>query len=436
VKREAGIEDVPVVIEETHHGPIVAHRDGKAYAARLSYQDEVLLFDQMLEMMTSRSLSGMREALERLQLMNQNIMVATVDGDIYYVRYGRVPIRPEGFDWSRPVPGNTSRTEWLGIHPLADLVQVVNPPQGYIQNCNVSPRWITDQSPLQPERYAPRGYLYDEETPHLHQRAAQTLAELRDEKRMTIERALEITQSVTVYNAERWQEMLRSAGDPGSLSGDAERVRDLVLAWDRKLERDSTNATAYLYWKEAVYAIPDELPSEKAVAGERRLGRAARLLDQGGLDPPAIPGEKLLLALDAAARDLRKDWSEVEVPYGRKFVIGREGSPRRFPVSGGSTPGASTPRALSWRTLEDGKTRLAVGGQSAVQVVVLTKPPTSFSLIPLGESDDPESPHFDDQAEKLMQWTRMKPTYFLKKDGPDGLLAHVKSVLVLQRPRR
>ena len=65
----------------------------------------------------------MKKALSMFQLMEQNVMVATVDGDIYYVRNGRVPIRPKGYDWRRPVPGNTSDSEWLGIHPLADLVR-------------------------------------------------------------------------------------------------------------------------------------------------------------------------------------------------------------------------------------------------------------------------------------------------------------------------
>ena len=48
--------------------------------------------------------------------MAQNIMVATVQGDIYYLRNGRVPIRAKGVDPSRPIPGNTSATEWQG-HP-------------------------------------------------------------------------------------------------------------------------------------------------------------------------------------------------------------------------------------------------------------------------------------------------------------------------------
>ena len=78
-----------------------------------------------------------------LQFMAQNIMIGTVDGDIYYVRNGRVPIRPKGCDSSKPMPGATGACEWRGIHPFDDLVQITNPPQGYMQNCNVSPNLLT-----------------------------------------------------------------------------------------------------------------------------------------------------------------------------------------------------------------------------------------------------------------------------------------------------
>ena len=51
-----------------------------------------------------------------LQLMMQNVMIGTVDGDIYYVRNGRVPVRPAGFDYKRAMPGNTSQGRMAG-HP-------------------------------------------------------------------------------------------------------------------------------------------------------------------------------------------------------------------------------------------------------------------------------------------------------------------------------
>ncbi len=54
-------------------------------------------------------------------------------------------------------------------------------------------------------------------------------------------------------------------------------------------------------------------------------------------------------------------------------------------------------------------------GQTSTQIVVLTKPPQSWMVIPLGESDHPDSPHFEDQAEKLFSKSAAKPTYFLNR---------------------
>jgi hypothetical protein len=54
-------------------------------------------------------------------------------------------------------------------------------------------------------------------------------------------------------------------------------------------------------------------------------------------------------------------------------------------------------------------------GQTSTQIVILTKPPQSYMVIPLGESDHKESGHFDDQAEKLFSKSRVKPTYFANR---------------------
>ena len=61
-----------------------------------------------------------------------------------------MPIRPAGFDYKRAMPGNTSKAEWQGIHTFDELLQVHNPPQGYMQNCNVSPQFLMKDSGLKP----------------------------------------------------------------------------------------------------------------------------------------------------------------------------------------------------------------------------------------------------------------------------------------------
>lgn len=89
----------------------------------------------------------------------------------------------------------------------------------------------------------------------------------------------------------------------------------------------------------------------------------------------------------------------------------------------------ATVRATSFRKVGD--KMVGHSGQTSTQIVVLTDPPESYTLVPLGVSDHRDSPHFDDQAEKLFSRSQPTPTYFLRKEA---LLKHVTSKLVLSNP--
>ncbi|MEX2287200.1 MAG: penicillin acylase family protein, partial [Planctomycetaceae bacterium] len=424
VKNGDSVKDQPVEIEYTHHGPIVAHKDGKAYALKLPYFDQVLLPDQVYKMITAKNLDEMKQAIGMLQLMEQNIMVATVDGDIYYVRNARVPIRAAGFDYKRPLPGNTSASEWLGIHPLEDLLQVHNPPQGYMQNCNVSPQFMMKDSPFQPQKWNERPYLFNGFTGDtqnrgdnpLHQRAAMCLELLDKADKLTVEQAMSIAHSYDVYGADVWQKMLGAAwkSAANTLNGNeqAKRMYELIVAWDRRTEADSTGAIAYKYWK-------DQFSPE------------VRLNDRAGFPPPKSVTEKDLLDnLDKGAQKLMADFGRLDVAFGDVYRTGRRGTNRTWPLGGGSVEGIATPRAVSFDRIEGTKQFLARGGQTSTQIVQMTNPPRSWTYLPLGESDHPESPHYDDQAEKLFSQAKMKSTYFLDKAE---LEKHVTSNKTLRR---
>jgi penicillin amidase len=419
VKEGDKVVDHAFDIESTHHGPVVARREGKAYAMKLPYADQFRLMDQTYAMATARNLAEMKKALGMLQLMEQNIMVATVDGDIYYLRNGRVPIRPKGYDWKRPVPGNTSASEWLGIHPLEDLIQITNPWQGYLQNCNVSPEFMTEFCPIVPKRYADRPYLYNPDNP-LHQRAATVLTLLHDNARMTRRDAFQLALSPQVHNADQWQARLVAAWAKADSSArnspEASRLYELIVRWNGRADADSVGAIAYRYWK-------DELWKDKRILLSDRAGRTP---------PKEVTDDQLVQAVAAGAAELHRQWGRLEVKYGDVYRVGRQGSQKTWPVSGGSVQGLATPRAISFDKLADGKTYLGHGGQTSTQVVQLTRPPRSWTLLPLGESDHRDSKHWDDQVEKLFSPGRLKPTYFLNKAE---LLKHVESKKVLHRPR-
>lgn len=401
VKTGDKVEWKEITIEATHHGPIIAHKEDKAYAAAIPYAGEFRLIEQSWDMLNARNLWEMKRALSMLQLMSQNIMVGTVDGDIYYLRNGRVPIRPKGCDPSRPMPGSSGACEWQGIHPFEDLIQIANPPQGYMQNCNISPQWLMKDSPLTPEKYADRFYLYNAPPGPPHQRAAAVLEVLDQAKGVTVEQAIDIAFSPLVYKAELWQERIRKAA--GGSSGFAK----LLLGWNRRSDADSRAALGFYLFK-------------------TELGPLAR-----AVEPPAtLTDEQVLTALRKAEERLKAEFPPGAV-YGTLFRIGREGSSRTWPVSGGSVTqaGMATPRAISFE--RRGNLMVGRGGQTSTQIVILTKPPQSFMVLPLGESDHKDSPHFEDQAEKLFSRSRAKPTYFL---NPKELEKHVTGTTELEWP--
>jgi len=399
------IVEKDIEIEYSQHGPIVAHKDGKGYAMAIPYMNEIGLTDQVYEMFTARNLVQMKKALSKLQLMSQNIMVGTTEGDIYYLRTGRVPIRPKGVDSNRPIPGNTSANEWKGLYRLEDLVQITNPPQGYMQNNNISPFAMMKDSPLVPEKYADRPQVYYDEKRPPHQRAAMTVEELDAAKNVTVDDAISIAFSTQVYRAADWQARLKSAWTKSGTStttrsADSARVYDQIQSWNRRSSPDSTGALAY-------YAFKMSLENKS---------------DQAAVEvPAALTDDKLVAAVDKAATWLKAKFGSVEVPYGTYFRVGRTGG-KTYPVGGGTLrdAGMATPRAINFQPV--GNEMVGGGGQTSTQIVILTKIPQSFTILPLGESDHKVSGHWDDQAAKLFSKGLAKPSYFLNKEE---LLKHV-----------
>lgn len=430
VKKGDAIDWREVEIEYTHHGPIVAHKAGKAYSMAIPYAGEIGLTDQSYEMMMAKNLDEMKRALSHLQLMSQNVMVGTVQGDIYYLRNGRVPIRAKGIDPSKPVAGNTSATEWQGIHPMSDLVQITNPSSGYMHNCNVSPFGMMKDSPLVPEKYIPYVYNATRTAPR-HQRAEMMTELLDAAHKVTLDQALDIAFSPQVYHAELWQARLkqawsktdvggpstssisadRSNGKPG-LTAEATEVFDLIQKWNRRSDAESEGALAYYAFKKAL---------------DPALARQVEV-------PSDITDAQLLAAVQKASEWLKANFGSLRASYGRYFRVGRLGGDRTFPVSGGSLNGGAnnvgmaTPRAISFGAV--GKEMVGAGGQTSTQIVVLTNPPKSYAIIPLGESDHKESGHWDDQAEKLFSKSKAAPTYFMDRRE---LIKHITATKVLKR---
>ena len=422
-----GGEPKTLTLYASHHGPIIALRNKKAYAAAMAYTDQVRVLEAWNLFNFATDYTGAVAAMDTLQLFPQNVMVADTSGNIYYQRTGRVPRRAHGYDWSRPVNGSTSATAWQGFHPASDHVQVLNPPQGYMQNCNIPPDVMMVESPFSPSKYPP--YIYGTPGGYSNPRGARAVQLLHQDDSVTIEEALAYAVDVHVFGAERWVEALRLADQA---AGAQFQDHDLykqgladLLAWDCELRRDSSAALKYYYWRKTV----------QETLG-KRVASVGRILDGAFLSGVGVPDnpinlspeslEALARAFDEAMAFLAGDCGRLDAAYGDKFRVGRDGV--SWPVGGGGDYGTTTLRNVKYEGDQEDGTRWGRAGQTSTQICVMTKPVQSWSYLPVGESDRPESPHYRDQAEKAFSPRQLKSTWWM----PEQLKDHIESRTVLE----
>lgn len=405
--REAGkIDTLRRTVLRTHHGPIYERRGTRGYSLALPYAESVGLVEQLYRMNRATSLAEFQEAMGLCEFMPQNIMVADVEGNIWYVRTGRVPIRPAGFDWSFPVPGDTSATEWKGIHAQSDLVQILNPDCGYMQNCNISPGTMMHSGAPKPQGYP--AYIYNDREDRSNPRGRRAVEVLSRLGQMSREDAFALAFDTKVYGAEAWQRLLAEAFQAEKKSfGELEEAVNRITGWNGRLDKEQSGATLYYYWRLEL--------GELGTALEKVLADSSR--------PDPQQNRQMLAALRRACQRMRRDFGREVVPWGDflRLVRGNQ----EWPLSGGSFGyGISVLRAIWGKT--DGQRVRAAGGQSCPMLVFLSKPIESYSILPWGVSDDPTSPHFADQA-PLFADGKMKPTWFV----PDSAQKHAESQVVL-----
>lgn len=429
----AGQEPHRITVWDSHYGPVIGHKGDTAYAAKTAYADSVRSPETWYRFNTATDYTGMVDAMAMLQLFPQNVMIADTSGNIYYQRTGRVPVRPEGYDWSKPVDGSTAATEWHGVHSAAELVQITNPPQGFMQNCNIPPDAMMPDSPLTPDRYPADVYsdaIYGPPNGWTNQRAGRAVELLANDAAVSPEAARVYALDVRPYGIDRWIDVLRRAdrivGVLYRKNADyAAGVAD-VLDWDGELRRDSTAALKYAYWRKQGLAMYGKEQVEPVM---QRVD--APWVPVGETLPPfKLTREEMqgaCAAFAAAMEELKARHGSLDAVYGDLFRVGRGDA--SWPVGGGGDEelGLRTFRSIEFGPLREDGTRRGRAGQTSTQVVVMTSPPRSWTYTPVGESDRPAFVHFDDQAEKLFGPRRLKPTWY----QPQALVGHIESRTVL-----
>jgi acyl-homoserine-lactone acylase len=406
----------------THLGPVISAPDrktGTAYVGASPYFDAMGLSEQFYKMAMARDVHEVYNALGMNQYNEQNVMFADDQGSIAYVRNGATPIRPAGYDWSAPVPGTTSATAWKGIHPIDDLVHIFNPPQGYMQNCNISPENMMVGSSLTPDKYLP--YIYNVSWDDNNPRGKRITQLLNPDHCVTQDQAIAFTTDVKDILGDMWKATLRTAVDAAG----SEHMKDpefaaavaAIEAWDERYLPEATATAVYKFWRLKCGKALDLSP----------LGHG-KLLD-------AAANKKLVDLLADTITEMKTRYGKWDVAWGDIHKVGRGG--QYFPVGGcdyesGDKSANFTETLFDVKSKEDPKHPgrfIAMNGSMATILMFFHKDGVrSFTCTPWGQSSDPKSPHYMDQGEKLYSKRQMKPTWWSEAE----LQKHVESKIVLE----
>jgi acyl-homoserine-lactone acylase len=165
----------------THHGPVLGSRDGKWLALKANNQSYNALLESWL-ITKANNLGEYKKAMNLLSNGTNNTVYADDKGNIVFWYGNFMPKRDPKLDWTQPVDGSTTTTEWKGLHPLNEIVQVINPATGWIENCNSTPYTSSGKSSPDKTKYpaymAPDGQNF---------RAVNAIRLLSDAKNVTMD---------------------------------------------------------------------------------------------------------------------------------------------------------------------------------------------------------------------------------------------------------
>jgi acyl-homoserine-lactone acylase len=415
IKGPRGMETLTLPCYYTHHGPIVKidKERYRAYAVKLPNYDGVNYSTNLYRFMKARNLADFK-AVIALHLMPRWNLLYTDKENIYWVHNANVAQRAEGFDWRKPVPGWVKDTEWGPYLPLEKYPQLLNPPSGFIQNCN-NPPWLSTVnsglSPLDPTPY----YLISVQKPEISQedlnpRGERLLKVLAQDRRFTLEEMKSLAYDTYVVPADVIVPLLTRAFDRKQVEITDPRIRRAITSlksWDRRSAPDSVAQTDLYFWAQAYRDLFSSLRLSRFLAYSRYDIK---------LDSPEEQ-EMALKALEEAIRRIEKSFGKAEVAWGEVNVVERGGT---FAMDGTGVFDVLHPDDGPQR--EDGRIH-SDDGWGHLLVVEESDPKRAWSLLPYGESENRASPHFNDMA-KLHSQRRMKPLWFT----PQEILAHTESV--------
>jgi acyl-homoserine lactone acylase PvdQ len=410
---------IPVTAYYTHHGPVMGSRNGKWLSLR-EHNRSMSALEQSWLRTKAGNFAEFKRVMDLRSNNSNNTVYADDQGNIAYWHGNFMPVRDPALDWSKPVDGTTASTEWKGLHELDQVIHIYNPSSGWIENCNSTPFTASGES--SPSRKDYPGYMAPDGQ---NTRALNAIRVLSREHQFTLDKLIQAGYDHYLFAFDILLPALVQAyhaqdTSTGALKPALEAPMQVLESWDRYSSEKSVATTLAIQW---ALCLGPKIQAAWAKHPEYDQVSALQHVAQ------ETSARELLLALDLAINMLQAKYASWNIPWGDINRYQRRtgqitetfyDSLPSLPVGMASARWGSLP-AFDCHPAVHSNKQFGYSGNSFIAAVEFGQHLTARSVVTGGQSSDPGSPHFMDQAELYLHG-QLKEVLFY----PEDVMKHVE----------
>lgn len=390
----------------THHGPITQSKDGKWIATAMMWEP-VKALEQSYIRSKQDGYKGFRKMMDIKTNSSNNTVYADAEGNIGYFHGNFIPKRDTTFNYRQPVDGSNPKTDWQGLHDVDEHITLLNPENGWLQNCNSTPFTAAAAFSPKVEDYPNYMSLNRE-----NYRGVHAIDLLSKNKNYTLDSVIELAHDPYLPAFEVLIPGLVSAYDNINRTKELGAPIEALRNWDYKTSKESVAMTLAHYYGMAISRNGKRPQPMNSMA----------LFEYFGSD--SSPDVEKLELFENVIDYLNESFGTWNLPWGEVNRYQRLNSDirQKFDDNKPSIPvgfasgrwGALAAYGVSY-TNPDAKKIYGTRGNSFVAVVEFGDKVKAKTMLAGGQSSDVDSPHFNDQAQRYADM-QFKDVPYYKED--------------------
>jgi acyl-homoserine-lactone acylase len=391
----------------THHGPVMGKKGDKWLSMKANNRSLNSLI-QSWKRTKARNLKEYQATMSLLGNTSNNTVYADAEGNIAYWHGNFLPIRDTRYNWTQPIDGSTSATEWKGLHPVRESIHQINPSNGWLQNCNSTPFTMAGNNSPKAENF-PFYMAKDDE----NFRGLNAVKLLSQPKKYDLDKVIEMGYDRYLYAFEYLVPALVKALK--AQPSEYQSYIEILEKWDFYCSENSVATTLAIEWGERLLStlrgvnIPNQSHASQVDKVKYFVEKAS--------------AQDLLKPFAETIADLKAKFGRADIAWGEVNRFQRISSDidqkynddkPSLPIGFASSVWGCLPTYVSLR-FSDTRKRYGLHGNSFICAVEFGKRVKAKSLLAGGQSGNMSSKNFFDQGEMYSQG-RFKEVLFYKED--------------------